>query len=171
MADTYLFDSRFRCFIIGNALCTIILRIKWPCHVELTMPRFFLVTKEREKERKREEKNKKERNFSLSWIFISRKGILHFDVSLEGQVGSLRNSSTKLCDSPEKETVFSLLCDGAQPRKFLPEKRVERKEEVVRYIYIILQELDVFILMYLIMKKRIRIYTSSFDNQRIGIRI
>lgn len=81
------------------------------------MPRFLLVTK-REKE-KEKEGEKKERNFSLSWIFISRKGILHFDVSLEGQVGSLRNSSTKLCDSPEKETVFSLLCDGAQPRKFL----------------------------------------------------
>lgn len=129
------------------------------------MPRFFLVTKEREKERKREEKDKKERNFSLSWIFISRKGILHFDVSLEGQVGSLRNSSTKLCDSPEKETVFSLLCDGAQPRKFLPEKRVERKEEVVRYIYIILQELDVFILMHLIVKKRIRIYTSLIQSK------
>lgn len=85
------------------------------------MPRFLLVTKEREKE-KEKEGEKKERNFSLSWIFISRKGILHFDVSLEGQVGSLRNSSTKLCDSPEKETVFSLLCDGAQPRKFLPRR-------------------------------------------------
>lgn len=84
------------------------------------MPRFLLVTK-REKE-KEKEGEKKERNFSLSWIFISRKGILHFDVSLEGQVGSLRNSSTKLCNSPEKETVFSLLCDGAQPRKFLPRR-------------------------------------------------
>lgn len=83
--------------------------------VELTMPRFLLVTKETERRRKRErEKDKKERNFSLSWIFISRKGILHFDVSLEGQVGSLRNSSTKLCDSPEKETVFSRLCTTAK---------------------------------------------------------
>lgn len=140
-----------RCFTIGNTECTILHKMAVPCRIN-DAP--FSSCKEREKEG-----DKKERNFSLSWIFISRKGILHFDVSLEGQVGSLRNSSTKLCDSPEKETVFSLLCDGAQPRKFLPRRGwKERKKWWDIYIYIILPGIKcIYINVYFIVKKRMHI--------------